>query len=113
MRTLVATAILLATLGTALAADTRHGQTIYQVNCSGCHGPAAQGNIGPKLAGESANWSFAIFSRAMLKDVDDKGERFKVPMPYWGKTGFKGDQGRAPTPTEIRDLQAFLKAQKK
>ena len=94
------------------AADTRNGYTIYHVNCAGCHGQGAQGNIGPKLAGEPAHWSFALFSRAMLKSLDDKGKPLGKPMPHFGKVGFKGDMGNPPSSTEIRDLQAYLKTLK-
>jgi len=96
----------------ASAADTRHGYTVYHVNCAGCHGQMAQGNIGPKLADEPAHWSFALFSRAMLKNLDDQGKPLGMPMPNWGKVGFKGDMGKPPSSTEISDLQAFLKTLK-
>ena len=97
--------------GPALAAapSLNPGKSIYTTNCAGCHGAKAQGGIGPKLAGDAANWSFALFRRAMLKYVDDHGQPLHPPMPNWGKIGFKGDKGKPPTDAEIRNLQAYLK----
>jgi mono/diheme cytochrome c family protein len=98
--------------GSSLAAvNLKAGQTIYTSNCQGCHGAKAQGNVGPNLH-EAAGWSAAIFARAMLKDVDDKGVMLKSPMPNWGKVGFAGDKGKAPTKVEITNLQAYLKTLK-
>ncbi len=98
--------------GTSFAAvNIKSGATIYTANCAGCHGAKAQGNIGPNLH-EAAHWSGAIFARAMLKDVDDKGVALKAPMPNWGKIGFMGDKGKAPTATEIANLQGYLKTLK-
>lgn len=102
----------LASVGQVGAATTPNGATIYQANCAGCHGPQANGNIGPKLAGEVAHWSYADFSRAMLKNVDDKGKPLGMPMPNFGKVGFRGDQGHPPAPGEIKALQAYLKTLK-
>ncbi|GGJ61553.1 c-type cytochrome [Deinococcus aquiradiocola] len=98
--------------GTSLAAvNVKSGQAIYTANCAGCHGAKAQGNVGPNLH-EAAGWSAAIFRRAMLKSVDDHGVALKAPMPNWGKIGFAGDKGKAPTTTEISNLQAYLKTLK-
>ncbi len=99
-------------LSSALAAQVQTGQTIYQTNCAACHGTKAQGGVGPKLAGDSAKWSAAVFQRALLKDVDDKGKMLKAPMPFWGKIGFAGDHGKAPTKTEMQALQSYLKSLK-
>ncbi|WP_293912071.1 cytochrome c [Deinococcus sp.] len=96
-------------LGFASAANVPHGKAIYQTNCAGCHGAKAQGNIGPTLVGEVAGWAPALFQRALLKSLDDKGAMLKAPMPQWGKIGFKGDKGKAPTTAELQDLQAYLK----
>lgn len=94
----------------ALAASV-NGQQIYTTNCAGCHGAKAQGGVGPSLHG-AANWSYALFSRAMLKNVNDKGKPLKPPMPHWGKVGFAGDKGKAPTDAEMKALQAYLKTLK-
>ena len=98
--------------GTSLAAaNVKHGMTIYSTNCAGCHGAKAQGGVGPSLH-EAAGWTPALFQRALLKYVDDKGVPLKAPMPNWGKVGFAGDKGKAPTVAEINDLQAYLKTLK-
>ena len=31
--------------------DSYRGETVYAQTCAGCHGDAAQGGVGPKLAG--------------------------------------------------------------
>jgi mono/diheme cytochrome c family protein len=31
--------------------DAYRGETVYAQNCAGCHGAAAEGGVGPKLAG--------------------------------------------------------------
>ena len=98
--------------GTSFAAvNVKSGAMIYTANCAGCHGAKAQGNVGPELH-EAAGWSAAIFRRALLNYVDDKGVALKAPMPNWGKTGFKGDKGKAPTTAELTNLQAYLKTLK-
>ena len=105
-------ALLLLVSGSSLAAvNVKSGAATYTANCAGCHGPKAKGNVGPALQ-EAAGWSAAIFKRAMLKDVDDKGVALKPPMPNWGKIGFGGDKGKAPTTAEIANLQAYLKTLK-
>ncbi|WP_189088421.1 c-type cytochrome [Deinococcus ruber] len=107
-----AAVLMLLLAGTSFAAaNVKHGMTIYTTNCAGCHGAKAQGGVGPSLH-EAAGWKFALFQRAMLKDVDDKGVPLKAPMPNWGKVGFAGDHGKAPTKAEITDLQAYLKTLK-
>ncbi|WP_202630369.1 cytochrome c [Deinococcus alpinitundrae] len=108
---LLVSAMLLASVS-AEATNLKNGQTIYQTNCAACHGTRAQGGVGPKLIGDAANWSAAIFQRALLKDVDDKGKKLKAPMPFWGKVGFAGDHGKVPTKAEMQDLQAYLKSLK-
>jgi len=98
--------------GTSLAAvNLKSGAAIYTANCAGCHGAKAQGNVGPSLH-EAAGWSAPIFARSMLKHVDDQGVALKAPMPNWGKIGFKGDKGKAPTAAEIANLQGYLKTLK-
>lgn len=87
------------------------GAQLYARNCAGCHGARAQGGVGPALH-ESALWSAALFQRSILKNVDDGGRPLKSPMPNWGKVGFAGDGGRAPTVAETRALQAYLKTLK-
>jgi cytochrome c551 len=35
----------------AAAGDAARGSTLFQSQCSGCHGDAGQGGLGPRLAG--------------------------------------------------------------
>ncbi|WP_425147444.1 c-type cytochrome [Deinococcus sp.] len=102
---------LLLTGSTLAAANLKHGMTIYSANCASCHGAKAQGGVGPSLH-EASGWTPALFQRALLKYVDDKGVPLKAPMPNWGKVGFAGDHGKPPTISELTDLQAYLKTLK-
>lgn len=108
---LAAAALLTSTLA-APSANLKQGQRIYQTNCAACHGAKAQGGVGPKLSGDAANWSAALFQRSLLKDIDDKGKMLKAPMPFWGKVGFAGDKGKAPSKPEMVALQSYLKTLK-
>ena len=113
-RSLLTLAVLLS--GSVLAAAPPNGAAIYNASCASCHGKKAQGGIGPALQKPgnltlhySANWTAAAFRRAMLLGKDDHGASFKAPMPTFGKVGFAGDKGRAPTTAEIKAVQAYLK----
>ena len=97
--------VLLAVTSAAQAATS--GKAIYTANCAGCHAPTGAGMVGPNLK-EAAGWSYVLFKRAMLQGKDDKGVVFKAPMPVWGKVGFAGDHGKAPTAAELKALQAYL-----
>lgn len=115
MKTPIVLTLLAGLAGSAASAPTRAmlvaGKGIYAANCAGCHGARAQGGVGPELK-EAAGWSAALFSRSILRNVDDVGRVLKAPMPNWGKVGFKGDHGRPPTAAEIRNLQAYLRTLK-
>ncbi len=37
--------------GSVKLGDAYRGQTVWSTSCAGCHGAAAQGGVGPKLAG--------------------------------------------------------------
>jgi hypothetical protein len=50
------------------------GPTIYKANCAACHGAKGKGGIGPALS-DASKWSYALFSRALLKGTDDYGSR--------------------------------------
>lgn len=104
MRPLILSALTL----TSFAGAAVSGKTIYTANCAACHGPNAGGAVGPSLK-NAARWSAANFKRAILQSRDDEGKALKPPMPVWGKVGFAGDQGKAPTDAEIKALQAYLK----
>ncbi|GAA4001123.1 hypothetical protein GCM10022631_09720 [Deinococcus rubellus] len=111
--------LLLALTVPALAAsNSSGGAAIYQANCAACHGAKEQGGIGPALNNEvsgkdlAAQWSYAVFSRALLKGLDDHGRAFKAPMPIFGKVGFASAPHKAPTPAQMKALQAYLKTLK-
>lgn len=109
MRIAIISTVLAGVFSSALAApDVKAGKAIYTGNCQGCHGNVGQGVVGPMLAGEVAGWKAALFKRAMLQSLDDKGVMLKSPMPVWGKVGFNRS-GKAPTDTQITNLQAYLK----
>ncbi len=110
MNSILKGALLALALGGAATAAVS-GKAIYSTNCAGCHGAKAQGGVGPALH-EAGGWSYALFSRAMLKDVDDHGKPLKPPMPNWGKVGFSGDNGKPPSAAEIKALQAYIKTLK-
>lgn len=104
--------LLLALGATALAIPgSPGGPIIYKTNCAVCHGIKGQGGVGPALS-DASQWSYAVFSRALLKGLDDHGSAFKAPMPTFGKTGFAGAPHIAPTPAQMQALQAYLKALK-
>ncbi|GGJ34674.1 c-type cytochrome [Deinococcus roseus] len=95
--TLLASAALAATP----KGDAKAGKTLYQTNCSGCHGAKAEGMVGPKLAGDAAKWKFNLFKRALIKGIDDKGKKLKPPMPQFKFTD-----------KQIANIQAYLKTLK-
>jgi mono/diheme cytochrome c family protein len=39
----------------AAAGDAGRGATVFQEECSGCHGDAGQGGVGPQLAGSGVD----------------------------------------------------------
>ncbi len=45
--------------GSIKLGDAHRGQAVFSTTCSGCHGDAAQGGIGPKLAGASISLAAA------------------------------------------------------
>lgn len=81
--------------------DAKAGKTLFQTNCSGCHGTKAQGAFGPKLAGDAAKWKFTLFKRALTKGLDDKGKKLQPAMPHFKFTD-----------KEIANIQAYLKTLK-
>lgn len=121
-RTMLRSLALLLTLSApALALPGAPGSpVIYKANCSVCHGARGQGQSGdgPALnnaaSGKNlaAQWTYAVFSRALLRGLDDHGQAFKAPMPTFGKTGFAGAPHTAPTAAQMKALQAYLKTLK-
>ncbi|WP_164473545.1 c-type cytochrome [Deinococcus psychrotolerans] len=111
-RFVLKTLLVLLTLSPALAvSNLSGGAVIYTANCAVCHGAKGQGGIGPALS-DSATWSSALFSRSLLKGINDHGKAFKAPMPTFGKVGFASSPKKAPTTAQIKALQAYLKTLK-
>jgi len=99
--------LLLSPLAVASPLD---GRALFETNCAACHGAAGEGTaIAPKLAGDSSHWSAALFRRAVLTGVDDKGKALKAPMPHWQSSSFTDDDGKPPTKQEIDAIQHFLR----
>ncbi|GEM48475.1 c-type cytochrome [Deinococcus cellulosilyticus] len=81
--------------------DAAKGKTFFEANCSGCHGEAAAGGIGPKLAGKLQKWTFAGFKKTLKENVTPDRRTLKPPMM---KFNFS-DQ-------EFADLLSYLKSLK-
>ncbi|NDJ19123.1 c-type cytochrome [Myxacorys almedinensis] len=76
----------------ALQGDAVQGHAIFQINCSGCHGIMADGNVGPSLKGVSARKS-----RARLIEQVISGQT--PPMPKF-----------QPSQKEMADLLGYLES---
>ncbi|MBK5400467.1 cytochrome c [Pseudomonas sp. TH39(2020)] len=88
------------------------GETLFQDNCSVCHGPRGMGGSAPKLAGDASEWKSKVFERAVLSGIDDHGKPLKAPMPHWAGTSFKSDNGAMPSKLEVDAIQKYLHQQK-
>lgn len=75
------------------------GQKLYDGTCAGCHGPKAQGGIGPSLK-DASKWKADLFKRALKEGKDDKVVALKAMMPKFPKL----------TDDEMKSLQMHLKA---
>ncbi|OKH20785.1 c-type cytochrome [Chroogloeocystis siderophila] len=74
----------------SLTGDPVQGNAIFQMNCAGCHGWQADGNVGPSLQGVSKRKSrFGLIHQVISGDTP--------PMPQ-----FK------PSPKEMADLLSYL-----
>jgi mono/diheme cytochrome c family protein len=74
----------------SLTGDPAQGQTIFQLNCAGCHGVSADGLVGPSLHHVSSRKSPARLIHQVVS-----GET--PPMPQF-----------QPTPQEMADLLNYL-----
>ena len=90
-----------------------NGETLFEDNCSVCHGPRGMGGSAPKLVGDASEWKAKLFERAVLTGLDDHGKPLKVPMPHWKDASFKSDNGVAPSKAEIDAIQHYLHTHKK
>lgn len=93
-------------------ASSPDGETLFQENCSACHGPRGMGGSAPKLAGDASEWKSKTFERAVLSGVDDHGKPLKAPMPHWNTASFSADKGAAPSKAEVDAIQHYLHMQK-
>jgi mono/diheme cytochrome c family protein len=75
--------------------DAKHGQSIYETNCVGCHGPQGKGGIGNSLSSPSF---LAIASDQFLRDTIAMG-RSHTAMP--ASFDLK--------PSDIADLIAYIR----
>ncbi len=60
--------IVLVALAMSTAAFAQDGAALYKAKCSGCHGAAGEGKMGPKIAGSTA-----------VSDVLTNGGKTKAP----------------------------------
>lgn len=95
---LTATALSLLTIASA-APTAAAGKKLYDSTCAGCHGPKAQGGIGPSLK-NTASWKYDLFKRALKQSKDDKGVALKPMMPKFP----------ALTDDQMKSIQMHLKA---
>lgn len=73
--------------------DLRRGQELYNASCVVCHGPAAKGDIGPKLAGHPVLSDDAAFHKIL-----SEGRHIMPPL--------KG----LVTEEQLRDIRAWLRS---
>ncbi|MEC4983440.1 MAG: cytochrome c [Oscillatoria sp. PMC 1068.18] len=67
------------------------GQAIFEINCAGCHGFTADGNVGPSLHNVSKR-------RSPLNLIEQVTSGDTPPMPKF-----------QPSPQEMADLLSYLK----
>lgn len=72
--------------------NAQRGQSIFQINCAGCHGSEGTGRVGPSLLGVSDHKSQV---RLIQQVVSGK----TPPMPQF-----------QPSPQEMADLLAYLES---
>nr|AAN03580.1 cytochrome cM [Picosynechococcus sp. PCC 7002] len=75
----------------ALQGDELRGNAIFQINCAGCHGPQADGNVGPSLRAVAQRKSDV---RLIQQVISGK----TPPMPKF-----------QPAPQEMADLLSYLR----
>jgi mono/diheme cytochrome c family protein len=74
----------------SLSGDRAQGQAIFQMNCAGCHGFEAEGNVGPSLQGVSKRKSgYSLIHQVISGDTP--------PMPKF-----------QPSQKEMADLLSYL-----
>lgn len=74
----------------SLSGDPIQGNAIFQMNCAGCHGYQAEGNVGPSLQGVSNRKSgYGLIHQVISGDTP--------PMPKF-----------QPSEKEMADLLSYL-----
>ena len=74
----------------ALVGDPIQGNAIFQINCAGCHGSKADGNVGPSLRAVSQRKSDSRLIQQVISGNTP-------PMPKF-----------QPAPQEMADLLSYL-----
>ena len=74
----------------ALVGDPVQGNAIFQINCAGCHGPEADGNVGPSLKAVTQRKSDSRLIQQVISGNTP-------PMPKF-----------QPAPQEMTDLLSYL-----
>ena len=80
------------------------GPALFAGNCAGCHGPQAQGAVGPKLAG--IGWTAPQFAHAVRDGQAPAGRALAPMMPHFQTTGF---EGKPPTDEQLTAVLNFLR----
>jgi len=75
-----------------LNGNSVQGHAIFQMNCSGCHGIAADGKVGPSLRGVSDR-------KSKVRLIEQVISGQTPPMPQF-----------QPTPQEMADLLSYLES---
>ena len=105
--------------GTAQAGDAAAGKTIYDTNCSSCHGPGGKGDgpVGAALNPKPRDFSVGAFKFDANKDGtpgEDADLRLVITS---GAAAYGGSPLMAPWPTlseaNVEDVIAFIRTLKK
>lgn len=80
----------------ASAPNAMHGATLFQQNCSACHGAHGQGGVGPSLIGESSRKNF----RQAVRWIENPAS----PMPKLYPGTLSGQ--------DVRDVAAYVESLK-
>ena len=76
----------------SLHGDTVKGETLFALNCAGCHGTTADGRVGPSLRGVGDR-------RSDIALIEQVTSGKTLPMPQF-----------QPEPSDMADLLSYLKS---
>lgn len=85
--------------------DPKAGETVYQANCSGCHGTKANnGAVGPNLrtADGPNTWTLDQFKVLLRQGKTPTGEMVKSPMQQYSPEQLSD--------TDVANIKAYLKS---